>query len=461
LLFYPDFATLTEVTKPRKLQGHSVKQGYKEIPPSDKQLSSITPTAGMHAGRTLNQALRVRDFRLLLAGSFLSMFGRQMLSVAIGWELYLRTSSALVLGGIGLAQVLPIIVLFLPSGYIADRYSRRYVVIGSQVVLALASLYLAFLSYQHGSLWLIYACLAIMGGAQSFNGPASSALVAQVVPESAYENAMTWRSSVTQLSAVLGPTTGGLLIGILQSATFVYVLCAITSIIFIALLVPMHVNPQKKLASTKRTLASLVEGMRFLGKAQVLLAAITLDLFAVLLGGATTLLPIYAQNILHVGPIGLGWMQAASSIGAICTALILASRPPFKHAGYTLLLAVTGFGVATIIFGLSRSFWLSLLMLFLLGACDNISVVIRSTLLLVRTPDEMRGRVSAVSSLFISSSNQLGGFESGLVAQLIGPVLSVVTGGIGTILVVLLIAFLWPEMRHLGTLREEKQAQSS
>jgi MFS family permease len=216
----------------------------------------------------------------------------------------------------------------------------------------------------------------------------------------------------------------------------------------------MRVRPQKT-AFGRRSLSSLLEGLRFLGKTQVLLAAITLDLFAVLLGGATTLLPIYATSILHVGPVGLGWLQAASSIGAVCMALTLAHRPPFKRAGRTLLLAVAGFGLATIIFGVSRWFWLSLLMLFLLGAFDNISVVIRSTLLLVRTPDEMRGRVSAVSSLFIGTSNQLGGFESGLVAQLIGPVPAVVVGGIGTILVVLLIGWVWPEMRNLGTLREK------
>ncbi|HEX7735903.1 MAG TPA: MFS transporter, partial [Ktedonobacteraceae bacterium] len=186
----------------------------------------------------------------------------------------------------------------------------------------------------------------------------------------------------------------------------------------------------------------------------VMLAAITLDLFAVLLGGATTLLPIFAQDILHAGPLGLGWLQAASSLGAVCMALTLAQRPPFKHAGRTLLLAVSGFGLATIVFGLSHWFWLSFLMLFVLGALDNISVVVRSTLLLVRTPDAMRGRVSAVSSLFIGTSNQMGGFESGLTAQLFGPVLSVVLGGIGTILVVLLVAWCWPEMRRLGSLRE-------
>jgi len=204
----------------------------------------------------------------------------------------------------------------------------------------------------------------------------------------------------------------------------------------------------------KRSLSSLVEGVRFLGKTPIMLAAITLDLFAVLLGGATTLLPIFARDILHVGPFGLGWLQAASSLGAVSMAYYLANKPPFMRAGRALLLAVAGFGVATILFGLSQWFWLSLLMLFLLGAFDNISVVIRSTLVLVRTPDEMRGRVSAVNSLFIGTSNQLGGFESGLAAQLFGPVIAVAAGGIGTILIVLLVAWHWPEIRHLSTLRE-------
>ena len=185
-----------------------------------------------------------------------------------------------------------------------------------------------------------------------------------------------------------------------------------------------------------------------------MLAAITLDLFAVLLGGAVTLLPIFAKDILHVGPFGLGTLQAASSLGAVSMALTLAHRPTFKRAGPVLLFAVAGFGIATIIFGLSHWFWLSFLMLLIIGALDNISVVIRATLVLVRTPDEMRGRVGAVNSLFIGTSNQLGGFESGVTAQLLGPIGSVVLGGVGTILIVILVALIWPEMRRLATLRE-------
>jgi MFS family permease len=377
-----------------------------------------------------------------------------MMTVALGWELYARTRSALVLGGIGLAQVIPVIVLFLPAGYVADRYSRKHIVLMGLIVLVLASLGLATLSYLRAPLLLIYVCLVVIGGVQSFYNPASSALVSQVVPEQAFENATTWRSSVGQLSAVLGPASGGFLIGLFHGATLVYVLGASLFLIFALLVLFIRARPQQTQVGSARKLSSLLDGLRFLGQTQVMLAAITLDLFAVLLGGATTLLPIFAQDILHVGPIGLGWLQAASSLGAVCMALTLAQRPPFKRAGRALLLAVSGFGVATIIFGLSHWFWLSFLMLILLGAFDNISVVIRSTLLLVRTPDAMRGRVSAVSSLFIGTSNQLGGFESGLAAQLFGPVPAVVLGGIGTLLVVTLVAMCWPEMRRLGTLRE-------
>jgi MFS family permease len=352
-----------------------------------------------------------------------------------------------------LAQVIPLILLSLNAGDIVDRYNRKLVMIIAQVVLLAAAFSLAALSHAHGPLLLFYGCLILIGGAQSFTGPASSVLISQVVAEEAYENATTWRSSTSQLASVLGPATGGFLIGIFNGAATVYVISGTTFLISIILLSLIKVPQRAGRPIEKKTLESLGEGLRFLGQTQIMLAAITLDLFAVLLGGATTLLPIFAKNILHVGPIGLGWLQAADSIGAVCMALFLASRPPFTKAGPTLLLAVTGFGIATIIFGLSHWFWLSLLALFLLGACDNISVVIRSTLVLVRTPDEMRGRVSAVSSLFIGTSNQLGGFESGLAAQFFGPILAVVGGGVGTILVVLLVASFWPEMRRMGTLR--------
>jgi MFS family permease len=407
------------------------------------------------------RALRFRDFRLLFSGLFIAVMGEQMLGVAIGWELYERTGSALALGIVGLVQIVPVVILSLPAGHLADQFNRKYIVIGSQCVLAISSLGLTLLSYTHGSLILIYGCLLLIGMGVAFNDPASSTLVVQTIPEHIYENATTWRSSSWQLASVLGPALGGLLIAVMRSATLVYALNAATALTYVALIAQLPGTMQKVRSGERMTLASLLDGVKFLKSTQVVLAAITLDLFAVLLGGATTLLPVFAKDILHVGPTGLGWMRAAPSIGAVCMALAIAHTPPLKKAGRVLLWAVAGFGIATVIFGLSHSFWLSLLMLFTLGALDNISVVVRSTLLLVRTPDEMRGRVSAINSLFVAGSNELGGFESGLVAQFFGPIISVVGGGVGTILVVLFVALLWPEMRQLGSLSEGKRDTSA
>jgi len=378
--------------------------------------------------------------------------GEQMFLVAIGWELYERTNSALALGLVGLVQVVPAIFLSLPGGDLADRVNRKTIMIITLFSLAAGSVGLTALSITRGPLLLIYGCLLLMGAAAAFYNPASIALVSQTVPENAYTSAATWDSSSWQLASVVGPGLGGLLIAVLHSAAPIYLLNAGAALIFATLLIFMRLARQSGERAEGTALHSLLEGITFLGKTQVLLAAITLDLFAVLLGGATTLLPIFARDILQVGPTGLGWLRAAPSIGAICITLGLAYLPPFTRAGRTLLLAVAGFGVATIIFGLSRSFWLSLVMLFALGGFDNISVVIRSTLLLTRTPGVMRGRIAAVNSLFIVASNQLGGFESGVTAQFFGPTISVVAGGIGTILVVLLVAWLWPDMRRLRSL---------
>jgi MFS family permease len=400
-------------------------------------------------------ALRFRDYRLLFSGAFLAVLGEQMIVIAIGWELYARTGSALALGLVGLVQILPVIALALIAGHVADRFNRKRIVALTQIALAVGSLGLAVVSFLHGPIILMYVCLLGIGIAVAFNSPAVSALPAQILPEYAFENAATWNSSSWQLASVLGPGLGGLLIAAFHGTALVYVLNALTELLFVGLLLPIKVQRQKiaQVSPEHTTLQALGEGIDFLRRTPIILAAITLDLFAVLFGGATTLLPMFATNILHVGPEGLGWLRAAPSIGAVCVALVLAHRPPFKRAGRTLLIAVAGFGIATIIFGVSRSFWLSLLMLFLLGGMDNISVVIRGTLTLTRTPDEMRGRVAAINNLFVSSSNELGGFESGLTAQLFGPTISVIGGGIGTILVVLAIALIWPELRRLRTIR--------
>ncbi len=401
-------------------------------------------------------ALRFRDFRLLLIGAFFAGLGSQMITVAIGWELYERTGSALALGLVGLVQVIPVFVLSLPAGQFIDRFNRKRIVIGAQVVLMLCSLGLTALSFTHGSLVLIYTCLLLYGCAVAFDSPASAILVAQIVPEQAFENAATWESSTGQLASVLGPALGGLLIALLKSAALVYALNAGAALIFIVLLFFLRIEQQKTYSIEATTLGAMVEGLRFLKSSQVILAAITLDMFAVFLGGATALLPIFAKDILHVGPTGLGWLRAAPAIGALGMSFITAHMPPLKKAGRTLLLVVTGFGIATIVFGISRVFWLSLLMLLVLGAMDNISVVIRSTLLLTRTPDALRGRITAINFIFVGASNELGGFESGLAAQFLGPVIVVAAGGIGTVLVVLCVALIWPEMRRLGALSGSK-----
>jgi MFS family permease len=404
------------------------------------------------------QALRYRDYRLLLAGTFISVVGEQMVSVALGWDLYDRTGSALVLGLVGLMLVLPVIIFSLPAGHVADQFDRKRIVVITLFALALGSLGLTMLSFLHGAIFLIYGCLLLIGTAQAFNGPAGSTLVVQIVPEEAYVNAVTWNSSSWQLASVIGPALGGLLIGAFHSATLVYALSAAGMLLFALLLLLIRAKQVHVGSRERMTLRSLADGFNFIRQTKIILAAITMDLFAVLLGGATTLLPIFAKDILHVGPEGLGWLRAAPSTGAVCMALAIAHLPPFKKSGRVLLLAVAGFGLATLIFGLSRSFWLSMAMLFLLGGLDNVSVVIRSTLMLTKTPDEMRGRAASVNNLFVDMSNQLGGFESGLTAQIFGPIISVVGGGVGTILVVLVVACIWPEMRRLGSLQPDSLA---
>ncbi len=406
-------------------------------------------------------ALRYRDFRLVVAGRFVATLGEMMVSVAIGWELYQRTNSALALGFVGLTLVIPVLLFSLPAGHLADHYNRQRIVVLSQMLLLFASLSLAVLSWTQGALPLVYGALFLIGVGGAFSSPAASTLIPQTVPPETFEKATTWSSSSWQLAAVIGPALGGAVIALTGGATLVYLLDACGSMIYIALILLIRARPATPPAKRETTVRSLAEGLRFLRGSQVLLAAITLDMFGVLLGGATTLLPIFAKDILHVGPVGLGWLRAAPSVGAALMALILTHTPLFRRAGRTLLWAVIVFGLATIVFGLSPNFYLSLVALLVLGAADNISVVIRHSLLLLRTPDAMRGRIAAVNGIFISASNELGGFESGLVAWLLTPVISVVLGGVGTILVVLAVAYFAPEMRRLGALAPSPEAEKS
>jgi MFS family permease len=394
-------------------------------------------------------ALRFRDFRYLMASASLATLGEQMLTVAIGWDIYSRTHSALMLGFVGLAQFAPVLALSLVAGHAADRFDRRATAMLSQGLIGLTSLGLATIALTHGPVALIFVLLALRGVGEAFNVAASGAMPPQTVPVETFENAASWSSSSWQLAAVIGPALAGLVIALHGDATPVYFFDALAGLASIVMIGRIR-GRQASQSSEPMTLAGLMGGVRFILRTRVILAAVTLDMVAVLLGGATTLLPIFAISILHVGAQGLGVMVAMPSIGAICMATLQAYLPPFRHAGRTLLLAVVAFGVATVIFGFSRSFPLSLAALFALGAMDNISVVIRKTLLLLRTPDILRGRLSAVNNVFIGASNQLGGFESGALAAAIGPVGAVALGGIGSALAVGAIAWAWPELRTLG-----------
>ncbi len=397
-------------------------------------------------------ALRYRDYRLLVGGQLLAQLGEMMVSVGIGWELYNRTGSTLALGLVGLAQVIPVILLSVPSGYIVDRFNRRRVMLIAQSVLVVCSLVLTYISATDGSLPLIYGILAMIGAAKAFNTPAQEALISQTVPPEIYYSAITWNTRAWQLSAIVGPGVGGIIIGITNHAASVYAFNAFAGVVLIVALLLLRSKQTATIKVGETPIQSIRAGLSFVRRTEIILASISLDMFAVLFGGATTLLPVFAKDILYVDASGLGILRAAPSVGALLMASTIARRPPFRHSGQTLLIAVAGFGIATIIFGLSTSFILSCAMLALLGALDNISVVIRRSLVMIYTPDEMRGRVGAVNNVFVGASNELGGFESGVTAALLGPVGAVVLGGFGTMIVVGLTAWLSPRLRRLGVL---------
>ncbi len=408
-----------------------------------------------------------------------------MLAVAVEWEIYARTHSATALGLVGLAIAVPVVTLSLPAGHLADRLSRKHIILVTQILSAVSSLALALVSWKHlaippiaplragnhilaaiaaiferhhpivhfddASVPLIYLLLFIGASARTFSWAARSSFFPTLVPRDVFANAVTWNSSIFQIGSVVGPALSGLLIAYL-GFSFVYLLDALCSFAFFLLVFSIHRSKQVRDRSEANTWQSLVAGVRFVFARRVILATITLDLFAVLLGGATALMPIFADRILHCGPVGLGWMRAMPAIGAFATAMAVAHLPPMKHAGKTLLWCVTGFGLTTILFGLSKTFWLSLGLLCLIGAFDSVSVIIRGSIVQLVTPDEMRGRVSSVNNIFIGTSNEFGALESGLTAALFGPVISVVAGGIGTILVVFGVAIRWPETRKIGAL---------
>lgn len=430
-------------------------------------------------------AFRSRGFSFFTAGNLLSLTGRQMLAVAVEWEIYRRTHSATALGLVGLVFAIPIVGLSLPAGHLADRISRKQIILVSQIFSAVTSAALALVSWQHlaipqtsmlracneglsaiarvfeqhnpqfhftdASIPLIYLLLFIGALARTFSWAARSSFFPTLVPRDAFSNAVTWNNSIFQIASVGGPAVSGFLVAHIGFPV-VYGIDALTAFSFFLLVLPIPRAKQARDRTEQSTWRSLLAGMKFVFSKKVILATITLDLFAVLLGGATALLPIFADQILRCGPVGLGWMRAAPAFGALTMALLVAYLPPMRQAGRTLLWCVTGFGVATIVFGFSKALWLSLSMLFVAGALDSVSVIVRGSIVQLVTPDQMRGRVLAVNNIFIGTSNEFGALESGLTAALFGPVISVVAGGIGTILVVLASALRWPEIREIGRL---------
>jgi MFS family permease len=436
---------------------------------TEPQLERETPGGSASAGHDPYAALRIADFRRYSLGMFLRFAGAEMLATAVQWDVTKHfvhagdKSMSAAAGWVGLAGAVPVIVLAIPAGQLADKFDRKWLTVGAQVAATACAIGLMVTSYCGASLAWLYGLLTLSAVAGVIGGPARSALLPQIVPMSLFSNAATWSSSIMQVAAIGGPAIAGLIIAFedrggafgraMLPAT--YLLSALCVAGCATLLSTLKPRPMPAAARKEpATLKTLLAGIKFVRQTPLILATISMDLFAVLLGGAVYLLPVYAQSILHVGSKGFGLMRAMPAVGAVVMALTLAHLPPMKKAGWTLLWAVAGFGVATIVFGISTSFPLSLVMLFLTGALDNISVVVRHTLVQVLTPDAMRGRVSAVNYVFIGASNELGGAESGFTGRLFGPVRSVVYGGIGTLVVVAATAVIWPAVRRFGSLQE-------
>ena len=412
---------------------------------------------GVTGGAGVRSLLANRRYTLYLVSRVALIVATQMLSVAVGWQVYEITGKALALGLSGLAIFLPGFLLALPGGHLADRHDRRRILILCHLGVTSSAATLAIISHLGGrSLLPIYSVLIVLGAIRAFSGSAGQALMPSLVDKMQLERAVAFGSSCWQLAMIAGPSLGGVLYAATGKASIVYAVCA--AMAFVAFLSIVAIGHDPKNASPRptgrATWGELAAGIRYVWSDKPILGAISLDLFAVLLGGAVALLPIFARDLLHVGPWGLGLLRSAPAIGAATTAFSLAWFPLRGRAGVTMLTAVFLFGLATIAFGTSRTFAISLAALLCLGAFDMFSVVVRSTLIQIRTPDEMRGRVSAVNMVFIGASNELGEFESGVTAAWLGPELAVLVGGIGTCLVVLCWAVLFPELRKVDKLTD-------
>jgi MFS family permease len=395
-----------------------------------------------------------RDFSFYLVGVFFGTLAIQVQSVAVSWQIYAIARSPMALGFAGLAQFLPMVLCVLPAGSLADRYDRRLIIVVSYLMqAAAASMFLALALIHTRALTPWYAVLALFGTARTFASPAAQSLVPQLVPQGQFPQAIAWNSSIFQIAVIVGPALGGaiyILGSAIAYAACLVMFCAVAVVVFTI----RSRTPAYAPDAASSPLQRLTAGIRYVGAHPLILGAITLDLFAVLLGGATALLPIYARDILHTGPAGLGLLRSAPAAGAAVVGFILGHVTIQRHAGRKLFGFVAIFGVATMVFGLSRDFKLSLAALAVLGGSDMVSVYIRSTLVQLATPDPMRGRVSAVNRLFIGASNELGEFESGLTASWFGTVPAVVIGGVGTLAVVFFGLMLFPSLRTIDRLSD-------
>jgi MFS family permease len=415
-----------------------------------------TPAAGPASPQDA-RPLWNRDFTLFIVSLALGTMAIQIQAAVVGYQMYEITRDPLSLGALGLAEALPFISLALVGGHIADLLDRRRVMVGAFAVLALGAAALWFFTSWRALLpslglkWGIYGVIAVSGVCRAFLGPARAALSAQLVPRALFPRAIAWRTGVFQLAAVTGPAAGGLLYGWLGGEG-AYLVALALLLAAGATMLGVRGQPRAARPAPGPILSSVRAGMRFLVSDPVLLPAITLDLFAVLFGGAVALLPIFAEEILNVGPKGYGLLRAAPAAGAVIASAAMALLPPTRRAGRFLLVCVAGFGAAMIGFALSRSFAVSLVLLAAGGALDMGSVLVRSTLLQLRVPDEMLGRVAAINQIFIGSSNEIGAFESGVAARLLGTVPSVVFGGMATLTVVGIVSWRAPALRRLGPL---------
>jgi len=417
---------------------------------STEALSSVNPR-----GRV---ALQYPNFRYYMTARMLATVASEMQAVAVGWQIYSLTHRALDLGLVGLAQFLPGILLFLVAGQAADRFPRQRILQCCYVAFAVISALLLGLTL-HGltSVWPVYAALVLNGVVRSFNGPSAQAFLPLVVPVEVFPSAVALGSGVFQGAMVVGPMVGGLVYGFTGSPAPVYAGSVAACLSAMVLMGQVRVQAVQRPRGVLKP-GVLLDGLRYLWHAKLTLGAISLDMFAVLLGGAVALMPVFARDILRVGATGLGILRGAPGTGAVIMALVLAHRPFKRRAGAIMLCCVAGFGACTVVFGLSRNVALSVASLVLLGACDMVSVIVRHTLVQISTPDEMRGRVSAVNMIFIGASNEVGQFESGVTAAWLGAVPAVVAGGLGTILIVVLWARLFPELRRVNELQPAQKA---